>query len=56
MTKLQPKQICCKQIDFESHPMFLQSRQVRDIITDQMKERIRLVRKQIVDKIKIKRL
>jgi hypothetical protein len=51
MTKFQPKQICRKiQIDFESHPMFLQSRQVRDIITDQMKERIPLVRKQIVEK------
>jgi hypothetical protein len=51
MTKLQPKHICRKiQIDFESHPMFLQSRQVRDTITDQMKERIRLVRKQIVEK------
>ncbi len=51
MTKLEPKQICRKiQIDFESHPMFLQSRQVRDIITDQIKERIRLVRKQIVQK------
>jgi hypothetical protein len=51
MTKLEPKQICRKiQIDFESHPMFLQSRQVRDIITDQIKERIRLVRKQIAQK------
>jgi hypothetical protein len=51
MTKLQPKQICRKiQIDFESYPMFLQSRQVRDIIRDQMKERIRLVRKMIVEK------
>jgi hypothetical protein len=51
MTKLPPKQICRKiQIHFESHPMFLQSRQVRDIITDQMKEGIRLVRKQIVEK------
>jgi hypothetical protein len=51
MTKLQPKQICPKiQIDFESHPMFLKSRQVHDIITDQMKERIRLVRKLIVEK------
>jgi transcription elongation factor len=51
MTKLEPKQICRKtKIDFESHPMFLQSRQVRDIITGQMKKHIRLVRKQIVEK------
>jgi hypothetical protein len=52
MTKLEPKQICRKiQIDFERHPMFLQSRQVRDIIRDQIKERIRLVRKQFAQKV-----
>jgi hypothetical protein len=56
MTKLEPKQICRKiQIDFERHPMFLQSRQVRDIITDQIKERIPLVRKQFVQKDPLKK-
>jgi hypothetical protein len=51
MTKLEPKEISRKiQLDFESDPMFLQSRPVRDIISQQIRERIRCVRHQFVQK------
>ena len=45
MTRLQPKEISRKiQADFAMDPMFLQSRPVRDIITQQISHRIRLIR------------
>jgi hypothetical protein len=45
MTRLQPKEISGKiQEDFAMDPMFLQSRPVWDIITEQISHRIRLIR------------
>jgi hypothetical protein len=45
MTRLQPKEVSHKiQADFAMDSMFLQSRPVRDIITEQISHRVRLIR------------
>jgi hypothetical protein len=44
MTKLEPKEISRKlHKDFAMDPMFIQSRPVRDIITQQIRSRVRLI-------------
>jgi hypothetical protein len=49
MTKLEPKEISRKlQADFAMDPMFIQSRPVRDIITQQIRSRVRLNRSEQV--------
>jgi hypothetical protein len=49
MTKLEPKEISRKlQKDFAMDPMFIKSRPVRDIITQQIRSRVRLIRSEQV--------
>jgi hypothetical protein len=49
MTKLEPKEISHKlQADFAMDPMFIQSHPVHDIITQQIRSRIRLIRSEQV--------
>ncbi len=51
MTKLEPKEISRKlQADFAMDPMFIQSRPVRDIITQQIRSRVRFIRSEQVQK------
>jgi hypothetical protein len=49
MTKLEPKEISLKlQADFAMDPMFIQYRPVRDIITQQIRSHVRLIRSEQV--------